>query len=85
MKTIKNFLWHVVSENGTVSSMRVGLLSLVWMASFLVGCIGFNIVYLTIKDSDKISWEGISLLLAAIGAFLAPIIYGKVKQKQVEK
>jgi hypothetical protein len=85
MKTIKNFLWQMLAEDGKVSSMRVGLISLVWMSSLLVGCLGFNIIYLTIKDSDKINWSGVALLLAAIGAFMSPIIYGKIKQKDAEK
>jgi len=84
MKTIKNFIYELFAEKGKVSSIRVGLISTIFMAAFLVGCIGFYMIKKTMATEGVIDWGGIGTLLAAIALFLSPVLAAKVVQKKDE-
>jgi len=85
MKALKNFIWEMLSESGKISSIRVGLLSMIFMAAYLVGCAGFYMIKRTLQIDGSIDWNGIGVLLAAIALFLSPIVAGKVIQKKSEQ
>lgn len=84
MKSIKNFLFQMLSAKGTISSMRVGFLSIILMAAVLIGCIAIYMIKKTWQADGLIDWTGISIMLGAIGVFISPVVYGKYKQQSNE-
>lgn len=74
---MKNFIKNLLSENGTISSMRLSLLIGVLLIMFLVGIIG----YIVIKQIDM---NYIDKVIFAIGTIAGIFITGKVTQKYAE-
>lgn len=75
----------MLSANGWISSMRVGLISLVVMAAYLILILGVHILARTFHWESVIDWNGLGVFLCAVGAFLTPVVVGKVIQKKQEK
>lgn len=77
MKTTKE-------DNGKQSSIRMSLYWVVGMAGALVLAICGSMVMRTI-EGDPINFEGIAVLIGAIGGFMAPAFGFKAWQKGKEK
>ena len=73
----------LLSSNSGSSTIRLVMLWSIAMATILLGIIVWHIVKQTIK-CEVVDWNGLSLYLAAITAFIATTIFGKVWQKRYE-
>lgn len=79
-------LWQLILESlkarSIVSSMRVNVYWILSLATFLVLCLGWNLLHNTqTKDYD---WIGASAFLASITALIATALVGKTQQKKTE-
>lgn len=83
LDNIKNALNAVLAEKGHLSSMRIkGFMVLIGL-SFLIMCMGFNIVYKTIY-CKTIDWAGIAALFGALTPAIGVVLHFKKAQKSVE-
>lgn len=83
LEQIKNLLNAILSEKGSLSSMRIkGFMVLIGL-SFLIVCMGFNIVYKTIY-CKVIDWAGIAALFGALTPAIGVVLHFKKAQKSVE-
>ena len=78
-------LKETLSEAGTSSAMRWGLIGVVLMAAVLVAAVAAAIIIQTVKADVDVNWPGIATVVGAIGVFLAPAFGFKAYQKKLEK
>jgi membrane protein YdbS with pleckstrin-like domain len=71
------------NKEGKKSSIRVSLYWIIAMALGLTLSVMAAIVIQAHKGSE-INWQGISLVIAAIGVFISPAFAAKVWQKKYE-
>jgi glucan phosphoethanolaminetransferase (alkaline phosphatase superfamily) len=83
LQQIKNAINAVLAEKGHLSSMRIkGFMVLIGL-SFLIVCMGFNIVYKTIY-CKTVDWAGIAALFGALTPAIGVVLHFKKAQKSVE-
>lgn len=70
-------------EDSKVSTTRVISFLAMGGTLLLFVLISFNIGYKTIQ-CEEVSWTELSAFVGALGGFNAVLMYGKVKQKDIE-
>ena len=83
LEQIKNLLNAILSEKGSLSSMRIKGFMILFGLSFLIICMGFNIIYKTIY-CKVIDWAGIAALFGALTPAIGVVLHFKKAQKSVE-